>query len=30
MVDERDSELQGFFGRLGFDQGRTIDYSKTA
>ncbi len=28
MIDERDSELQGFFQRLGFDRGRTIDYSK--
>lgn len=28
MVDERDSELQGFFKRLGFDRGRHIDYSK--
>ena len=29
MIDERDSELQGFFKRLGFDRDRTIDYSKT-
>jgi len=29
MIDERDSELQGFFKRLGFDRGRYIDYSKT-
>lgn len=29
MVEERDSELQGFFKRLGFDRGRYIDYSKT-
>jgi len=28
MVDERDSELQGFFKRLGFDRDRYIDYSK--
>ena len=29
MIDERDSELQGFFKRLGFDRDRYIDYSKT-
>jgi ribosomal protein S18 acetylase RimI-like enzyme len=28
MVEERDSELQGFFKRLGFDRGRYIDFSK--
>jgi predicted N-acetyltransferase YhbS len=29
MIDERDTELQGFFKRLGFDRGRNIDFSKT-
>lgn len=29
MIDERDSELQGFLKRLGFDRDRYIDYSKT-
>ena len=29
MIDERDSELQGFSKRLGFDRDRYIDYSKT-
>jgi hypothetical protein len=29
QIDERDSELQGFFKRLGFDRGRYIDFSKT-
>jgi predicted N-acetyltransferase YhbS len=29
MIEERDSELQGFFKRLGFDRGRHIDFSKT-
>ncbi|OGP88663.1 MAG: hypothetical protein A2157_17885 [Deltaproteobacteria bacterium RBG_16_47_11] len=29
MIDERDSELQGFFKRLGFDRGRNIVFSKT-
>jgi ribosomal protein S18 acetylase RimI-like enzyme len=29
MIEERDSELQGFFKRLGFDRDRTIDFSKT-
>jgi predicted N-acetyltransferase YhbS len=29
IIDERDSELQGFFKRLGFDHDRYIDYSKT-
>jgi len=29
MIDERDSELQGFFKHLGFDRHRYIDYSKT-
>ena len=26
-LEERDSELQGFFEHLGFDRGRSIDYS---
>ena len=29
MIEEHDSQLQGFFKRLGFDRGRYIDYSKT-
>ena len=29
MIEERDSQLQGFFKRLGFERGRYIDYSKT-
>jgi predicted N-acetyltransferase YhbS len=28
MLEERDSELQNFFKRLGFDRGHYIDYSK--
>ena len=28
MIDERDSELQGFFKRMGFDRDRYIDFSK--
>jgi GNAT superfamily N-acetyltransferase len=28
MIEERDSELQGFFKRLGFDRGRYKDFSK--
>lgn len=29
MIKKRDSELQGFFKRLGFDRSRHIDFSKT-
>lgn len=29
MVNERDSQLQNFFQRLGFRRGQLIDYSKT-
>ena len=29
MIEERDSQLQGFFEHLGFVRGRIIDYSKT-
>jgi ribosomal protein S18 acetylase RimI-like enzyme len=29
MVDERDSQLQSLFQRLGFRRGKLIDYSKT-
>jgi ribosomal protein S18 acetylase RimI-like enzyme len=28
MVDQQDSQLQGFFGHLGFRRGRLIDYSR--
>jgi ribosomal protein S18 acetylase RimI-like enzyme len=29
MVNERDSQLQGFFQRIGFHRGQLIDYAKT-
>ena len=29
MVNERDSQLQGFFERMDFRRGRLIDYTKT-
>ncbi|MCJ7748520.1 MAG: GNAT family N-acetyltransferase [Desulfobacterales bacterium] len=29
MIEERDSQLQGFFKHFGFERGRYIDYSKT-
>ncbi|MBC8429586.1 MAG: GNAT family N-acetyltransferase [Dehalococcoidia bacterium] len=29
MVNERDSQLQGLFQRLGFRRGKLIDYTKT-
>ena len=29
MVNERDSQLQGLFGHLGFRRGELIDYTKT-
>lgn len=29
MVNERDSQLQGLFQRMGFRRGQLIDYSKT-
>ncbi len=29
MLNERDSQLQGFFQRMGFNRGNLIDYAKT-
>lgn len=29
MLNERDSQLQGFFKRMGFERGNLIDYAKT-
>ncbi len=29
MVNERDSQLQGFFAHMGFRRGQLIDYTKT-
>ena len=29
MVNERDSQLQGFFASMGFRRGQLIDYTKT-